>query len=570
VQWNAEQVSRWQQVFDEMFAEKPALPDSSLNLAGWDSSYTGLPIPVVEMQEQVDRTVERILATRPNRVLEIGCGTGLLLLRIAPHCAHYCGTDFSAAALEYVREQVAEMALPEVRLLQRSADNLEGIEEKSFDTVIINSVAQYFPGVEYLASVLENAVKSVAPGGSVFVGDVRSLPLLEVFHASVELYKAPATQPTSELLDRIERRVSQEEELVIDPAFFTALQRRLPQINHVEIQIKRGHHHNEMSCFRYDVRLNVGEQNGSGAAIAWLDWKGISDLANLRQIIKEQEPVVLGIRDVPSARLRADVKMLELLRSADGPQTVEEIREAVAMEADTGMEPEDFWAIEQELPYDVRIGWSGTQARGCFDVILQRRGAAVASGNGFLQAGDQPLSDYVNDTLGVKFAQKLVPVLRSHLNQQLPDYMIPSNFVMLKALPLTPHGKVDRHALPAPYGARPVLEKAFVAPRNRIEEILAETWAKVLGLEQVGIHDNFFELGGHSLLATQVVARLRDAFQVELPLRIVFEYPTIAGLAETIRGAGAELPAIVPVSREARSVKRTNLAGGPTPFESAE
>jgi len=570
VQWNAEQVSRWQQVFDEMFAEKPALPDSSLNLAGWDSSYTGLPIPVVEMQEQVDRTVERILAPRPNRVLEIGCGTGLLLLRIAPHCAHYCGTDFSAAALEYVREQTAKMALPEVRLLQRSADDFEGIEEKSFDTVIINSVAQYFPGVEYLASVLENAVKSVAPGGSVFVGDVRSLPLLEVFHASVELYKAPATQPTSELLDRIERRVSQEEELVIDPAFFTALQRRLPQINNVEIQIKRGHHHNEMSCFRYDVRLNVGEQDGSGVAIAWLDWEGISDLANLRQIIKEQEPAALGIRDVPSARLRADVKMLELLRSADGPQTVEGIREAVAMEADTGMEPEDFWAIEQELPYDVRIGWSGAQAPGCFDVILQRRGAAVASGNGFLQAGDQPWSDYVNDTLGAKFAHKLVPVLRSHLNQQLPDYMIPSNFVMLKALPLTPHGKVDRHALPAPYGARPVLERAFVAPRNRIEEILAETWAKVLGLEQVGIHDNFFELGGHSLLATQVVARLRDAFQVELPLRIVFECPTIAELAETIRGAGAELPAIVPVSREARSVKRTNLAGRPTPFEIAE
>jgi len=141
------------------------------------------------------------------------------------------------------------------------------------------------------------------------------------------------------------------------------------------------------------------------------------------------------------------------------------------------------------------------------------------------------------------------------LKQRLPDYMMPSAFVQLEALPLTPNGKVDRRALPAPDEARPDLEEAFVAPRNPVEEVAAGILAEVLKLDRVGVNDNFFDLGGHSLLATQVISRLRRAFQVELPLRIFFETPTVAGLAkgiEEFRGvdSGLQLPPILPASRE--------------------
>ncbi|HJT56497.1 MAG TPA: amino acid adenylation domain-containing protein [Ktedonobacteraceae bacterium] len=124
--------------------------------------------------------------------------------------------------------------------------------------------------------------------------------------------------------------------------------------------------------------------------------------------------------------------------------------------------------------------------------------------------------------------------LRRYLQAQLPDYMIPSAFVILAALPLTTNGKVDRHALPAPAQLRPALEEAFVAPRTHAEILLAAIWADILRIEQVGINDNFFNLGGHSLLATQVVARVRDTFQVEIPLRSLFEKPTIDGLIEEL------------------------------------
>jgi acyl carrier protein len=124
--------------------------------------------------------------------------------------------------------------------------------------------------------------------------------------------------------------------------------------------------------------------------------------------------------------------------------------------------------------------------------------------------------------------------LRGHLKARLPEYMVPSAFVLLKALPLGPSGKVDRKALPAPDNARPELAGAYVAPRNPVEEAVAKIWAEVLGVERVGAHDNFFELGGHSLLATQVISHLRQVFPVDIPLRRLFEEPTVATLALAI------------------------------------
>jgi acyl carrier protein len=112
--------------------------------------------------------------------------------------------------------------------------------------------------------------------------------------------------------------------------------------------------------------------------------------------------------------------------------------------------------------------------------------------------------------------------------------MVPSAYVVLESLPLTPNGKLDRRALPVPDTASFDIQEDYVAPRTPVEEELARIWAKVLGKQQVGVHDNFFELGGHSLLATQLTSRIRDTFQVELPVRNLFEAPTVASLAKYI------------------------------------
>ena len=128
--------------------------------------------------------------------------------------------------------------------------------------------------------------------------------------------------------------------------------------------------------------------------------------------------------------------------------------------------------------------------------------------------------------------------LRDYLKGALPAYMLPAAFVQLEALPLTPSGKIDRLALPAPGQAGREWEASFVAPRSPVEEVLAEIWAEILRVDRVGAHDDFFELGGHSLLATQVVSRVYETFQTRLALRKVFEEPTVAGLAAVLLDSG--------------------------------
>jgi amino acid adenylation domain-containing protein len=148
-----------------------------------------------------------------------------------------------------------------------------------------------------------------------------------------------------------------------------------------------------------------------------------------------------------------------------------------------------------------------------------------------------------------------VTELRRYLKEKLPKYMIPSSFVVLETLPLMSNGKVDRNTLPPPDGTGPPLTKEFVSPRTEIEELIAQTWREVLKIENVGIFENFFELGGHSLLATQIVARLREALNKDVPLRVLFDAPTIAELAQQLEtimrnGHAPELPPIVPVPRD--------------------
>jgi acyl carrier protein len=144
-------------------------------------------------------------------------------------------------------------------------------------------------------------------------------------------------------------------------------------------------------------------------------------------------------------------------------------------------------------------------------------------------SGDKRLVAYL-----VADGAPTVSQLRRHLSGQLPDYMVPSAFVMLDELPLTPNGKVDRGGLPEVESRRPELGQEYMRARSEVEAQMAGLWGELLGVEEVGVEDNFFELGGHSLLATQLMSRVRESFGVELALRKLFEAPTVAALAVMI------------------------------------
>ena len=263
--WEHEQVARWARLYQETYAQA-APADPRFNIIGWNSSYTGEPLTEAEMREQVDATVARICALKPQRVLEIGCGTGLVLFRVARECQQYVATDFSAPAVDYVRGQLD--GLPNVTVWQSAADDFSAIEPGTFDVVVLNSVVQYFPGAAYLERVLRGAVAALRPGGHLFVGDVRSLSLCEAFHTSVEVASAEPGVRREDIQDGLWRRLRQEPELVVGLEFFAGLAARLPGVAGMEVQLRRGWSANELTAFRYDVWLVV---EGGGAPVTPLE-----------------------------------------------------------------------------------------------------------------------------------------------------------------------------------------------------------------------------------------------------------------------------------------------------------
>ncbi len=535
--------TNWQEVWSTAYRHSEVVEDPTFNFSGWGSSYTGQPIAEAAVQEWVDRIVDRILALKPQRLLEIGCGMGMLLFRVAPHCTQYVGTDISTEAINYVEKVLAQSNAnwDRVSLLSRAADAIEVSETSQFDTIVINSVIQYFPSIDYLVQVVENAVQQLTPGGRIFIGDVRSLQLLTAFHTSVQLYQAADALSVPQLRQRIQERITQDKELVIDPAFFTALQQHLPQISHVEIQLKRGVHHSELVDFRYDVVLHVSAAISTPDAPIWLDWhrQGLS-LAKIMQLLSAPEPKFMGITNIPNARLSKELAAIDLLATTDCPSTVAELKAALLDLPPVGIDPEQLWQIGKDLAYEVDINWSGLGVDGSYDVAFHKRSTTTERQIvDFLTptAAAQPWSAYANQPFVTSISLDLVPRLRVFLQEKLPEYMVPSAFVLMETLPLTPNGKIDRRALPAPSSERPTLDEVFVAPRNEIEQKLANIWSQRLEIHSIGIHDNFFDLGGHSLFVAQMMTQVADTFQVVLPLSCLFKSPTIAGLAQSILSA---------------------------------
>ncbi|HXK09666.1 MAG TPA: amino acid adenylation domain-containing protein [Vicinamibacteria bacterium] len=530
-------VAQWRDVYDSVIydqVEAQGAAEATFNLAGWTSTYTGRPIPPDEMREQVEQAVARILDGRPRRVLEIGCGTGLLLFRVAPHCARYVGTDFAASALDYVRQRLG--VLPptvEVELLQARAEDFSGVEEGAFDAVVLNSVVQYFPDADYLLRVLQGALRALAPGGRLFVGDVRHLPLLETFATSVQLHQAPPSLPPAQVRERVREHVAQEQELLVDPAFFVALA-RTAGATAVHVAPKRGLASNELTKYRYDAVIEVGGEPVASEPRAWLDWADDSlSLAEIRRLLEADRPVALGVCRVPNARLAAD--LLAARRLAAGVP-------APSGEGD-GVDPEELWGLGAGLPYVVDVGWAAGDPEGRFDVLFRRREGGARGLPSFPppSAEERPWADYTNDALRASRVRGLVPQLRRFLQDRLPEHMVPSAFVLLDTMPLTPNGKADRRALLAREPARPDVDEAFEAPRTPVEEELARIWAQVLGVPRVGIHDSFFELGGDSILSIQIIARAAQA-GLRLTPKQLFQNQTVGELA-AVAGRAAPVEA---------------------------
>ncbi|WP_345675539.1 amino acid adenylation domain-containing protein [Yinghuangia aomiensis] len=538
----AEQLAEWQQIYDAEYHEIGTALFRE-DFAGWDSSYDGLPIPVEHMREWRDATVARIAglapadATRPRRILEIGVGTGLLLGRLAPDCAAYWATDFAAPVIAKLRRDIArdpELAA-KVELRAQPAHDLSGLPRGFFDTVVVNSVAQYFPDAGYLTDVVRQALGLVVPGGAVFLGDLRDLRLARSFHTAIQLARTDNGADDADVRAAIERSLVWEKELLLDPGYFTALPSHVPGLAGVDVRIKRGRHHNELSRYRYDAVLyreadpcaddvatpSAPVPAGGAVEVSWAD-TGIGAVAAL---LDDGPADTVRVTGIPNARLAGEAAAARVL--ADGG-SVAEARAARDAAHPDAVEPDALHELGARHGRPVSVTWSARPDGTCDAVFAPRDAAAPLSGAYAPGTPKPSLSAYTNNPAATREAGTLVPRLREYLRERLPDYMVPSAFVVLDRLPLTVNGKLDVRALPAPdAGARPVGR----APETAEEKAVCALFGEVLGVADVGADDDFFDLGGHSLLAARLAAKARSVLGVDLAIRDVFGAPTAAALA---------------------------------------
>ncbi|MGW4521908.1 amino acid adenylation domain-containing protein [Amycolatopsis sp. NPDC004378] len=479
-----EQVGEWRELYDSVYA------GAGDEFAGWNSSYTGEPIPRAEMREWRDAIVTRVRELRPRRVLEIGVGTGLLLTELAPHCESYWGTDFSAEVIASLGSRVAADPGLAGRVELRTGDaaDVSGLPAGYFDTIVLNSVVQYFPSGTYLLNVLRKAVDLLAPGGSVFVGDVRDLRQVRAFHAAVAEARG----------GDVEQGLLREKELLVAPEFFAGLDEVA-----ADIRVKRGRAVNELTQYRYDVTLRPGPA---------------------------------AAPEVPTLRWGTEVSAVD---EVTGPCRIERVPNART--APDGVNPEDWYAFGEAQGYRTVVTWSA-EGDGSVDVVFTTGDTA-----GAFRPGSEPLLSYTGNPGRFRRISTLTADLRTLAADRLPEHMVPSAIVVLDALPVTANGKLDRRALPSP---DPVAPTSGREPRTPVERQLCELFADVLGLPRVGPDDSFFALGGHSLLATRLIARIRATLNAELEVRSVFETPTAAGLAGLLATSGTSArPPLVPAVR---------------------
>jgi amino acid adenylation domain-containing protein len=545
---NGDGTALWQDQWDLLY--KSAIDQSGGGkldrldsvIAGW-AGATDIDDQVVEW---IDMTAGRLRKYVPRRIFEIGCGTGQILSRFATETECYWAADISEVAITALKK---ELNYPHVKLFHRPADDFTDIPEQYFDTVVINSVAQYFPHSDYLVRVLQGAARVLKPGGRIFLGDIQSNSLLAAHHAEILRERAPDGTTCGQLREKIAQRLARETELSLDPAWFDRID--IPGLAHVEIQLRRGKMANETTTYHYDVILHVGEKPPVQLVTKWRQWERLN-LEQLEAILAEG-PDELAIAGIPDVRLNSPLGFLRALEHSPehGPLPFAPGVPGNALSA------EALFAVAEATGYRAHVRWRGNGTAGLIDAIFLPLGSAVLP-LWPIQSTPSPLSNVPHHDNPSARGGELPAVLRKHLAAKLPDYMIPTAFVVLDSFPLTPNGKVDRKALPAPGDQPEGSGRDIAAPQSDTERQLVDIWQQVLGLREIGTGDDIFELGGDSILIFQISTRATRAGLALTPAQ-VFRHRNIAAIAADLTAAPEATPAPVAIQRVNRDAYRRKL-----------
>ncbi|KAJ3491955.1 hypothetical protein NLG97_g5492 [Lecanicillium saksenae] len=558
-----DQVEAWADLFDsDTYASIGSIYKANLgrDFMGWKSMYDGQLIERGEMNEWLDDTMMAIRSTGHTRnICEIGTGTGMMLFNLADDFEHYVGVDPSASAVSFVRRMAASVPglANRINVQVGTAETIEHLDWRGTtpELVVINSVAQYFGSSDYLLATVERILK-LESVECIFFGDVRSFALYDEFGTTKALRELGTSATVDGIRESLADLRDAEEELLIDPGFFTSLIDRLPdRVEHVRILPKRMAATNELSCYRYAAviyakRCTVPSSHchvQEVAEVEWIDFETKQlDRPKLLHLLKTAASSSrVAVANIPNSKTMAERYVVDAVRDRDAAlaseSKVPDWLVTVQKHAKTlpSLSANDLTKVAEEAGWRVELSWARQHSlRGGLDAVFYQLGNQQQES--FFQFPTdhrgRELSTLTNHPLLRQKHQQMEVHLRQKLHATLPSYMVPSRIVFLDTMPVNLNGKVDRRALSElALGANAVSRgpRDVAAPRNAVEEAICDEFTQVLGVD-VGIQDNFFHLGGHSLMATRFVSRINRRLNIHITIREVFTYPGVAQLAEVI------------------------------------
>ena len=512
-------VGTWEEIYQSQYLSLD-ITNYKQNIEGWGSSYTNEAIDKKDMLEWVNETTNRIKQLDPKVILEIGSGSGLVLFNIIDDCNYYYATDFSKNAIDYINKVIIKLGFNnKISALSCEADKLPYHQlEKQYDTVIMNSIVQYFPNLDYLEKIIINAISYMKTTGKIFIGDIRDYRLLKCFHYSVLNYKNNKVTKAE-----VDYFVKRDKELLISPEYFIYLKAINKFISHVEIMPKLGKASHEMNNYRYDVILYINKSQEDNNK----DYININELEFVKTLDFENYFISNLDRDYlyvkyPNKRIIKDYieynelysNELEIDKDAcDNTLNINEILEKV-----------------ENKNYQVKFLLDIKDPIYLYIIIYKDSNKHNIYLNYFSNAKLSRF-DLANNPLVTSklLANQFAKELKEYLHSRLPEYMVPEYYLPIEKMPLTINGKLDRKALPDPEFTN---SDNYVPPRNELENMLCQIWGEVLGLDKdkVGIRDNFFRLGGNSILAIRLASKINHYYQSHLKVSDIFVYKTIESL----------------------------------------
>ncbi|KAF2463679.1 acetyl-CoA synthetase-like protein [Lindgomyces ingoldianus] len=582
----SQHVEAWEEQFDvdvysSIYNVRPGT--TGRDFIGWTSMYDGTDIDKVEMNEWLDDTIATLLnGQEPGHVLEIGSGTGMVLFNLGKGLQSYVGLEPSQKAVDFIMATVKSMpALAgRVHMYKATAADVSQLERPiTANLVVLNSVVQYFPSQDYLFKLIQDllALEGVR---TLFFGDIRSHALYREFLATRALRMAGDKAAKVDILRMMADMERVERELLVDPAFFTALPSRLPGVvEYVEILPKKMKATNELSCYRYAVAVHIRTRGQPEHGIHYVEQDRWVDFAErkldrrslLEHLHSSSTSPLIAVSNIPHSKTIASRCLIASLNDAALETTAQQdwlssvYKEAQLVPA---LSATDLVDIAKEAGYQVEISWSRQHSqKGGLDAVFHRYQPQDGGKRVMFRFPsddvDRPLQSLSSRPLRHQFLQTTQQQLHEMLEAQLPAYMVPQSITVLRAMPINQNGKVDRKMLAQRRG-KETFNRGIVRQQelSTVQSTLQQLWGRVLGIEAqtIGLNDSFFRLGGDSIVAMKLVGEARR-MGMHLSVAHIFRHPQLDQLASAVIASTQNSLTTIPHVDQVAPVKQSFAQG---------